>query len=374
MSDEFYRPTWVEINLDNVAHNIKQMNQKLSPNSKIFAVVKADGYGHGAVEVAITALNSGASALAVALLEEALELRKAGIDAPILVMGWISPQDAWIAAEHDIILTFFQEAWLNEAVTNLESKELKLHMKWDTGMGRIGVRTAEELKTLTEAVKMKPNIHLTGIYTHFATADEEGLGYFHEQQKRFQNLLAEFKMLWDSPVTIHIGNSAASIRFPDEMYAYIRLGIAMYGLYPSKVVRSEETINLKPAFSLYSRLIHVKNIPEDEKVSYGGTYITKEPEWIGTIPIGYADGWLRSLQGFEVLIEGERMPIVGRICMDQTMIKLDKEYPVGTKVTLIGKSLNEEIEMDEIADYLNTINYEIPCMISKRVPRVFKST
>ncbi|WP_404451204.1 alanine racemase [Virgibacillus necropolis] len=372
MSDIFYRATWAEINLDAVATNIKEMKQKLSPSSNIFAVVKANGYGHGAVEVAKTALNAGASALAVALLEEALELRQGGIKSAILVLGWVSPQDAKIAAENDITLTFFQEEWLTELQSQLFSKELKLHMKWDSGMGRIGVRTEEELKSIISAVKATENVRLKGVYTHFATADEADLTYFNEQQTRFKQLLYELKKLWDDPIDIHIGNSAASIRFPAEMYHYIRFGIAMYGLYPSNDVRNMKSIDLAPAFSLYSRLIHVKKVPENESISYGRTYVTDESEWIGTIPIGYADGWIRKLQGMEVLIEGKRLPIVGRICMDQTMIHLDKEYPIGTKVTLIGKSGNDEIEMDEIANYLDTINYEIPCMISERVPRVYK--
>ncbi|WP_430788638.1 alanine racemase [Virgibacillus flavescens] len=372
MSDGFYRPTWVEVDLDAIEHNIKQMKQMLSPNSNIFAVVKANGYGHGAVEIARTALRAGAEALAVALLEEALELRKAGIPAPILVLGWVAPEDASIAAEHDITLTFFQESWLKEVSSHLNSKELKLHMKWDTGMGRIGVRTVEELGSITQALKANTVIQLTGIYTHFATADEENLDYYYEQQRRFEQLLAEFNCMWDKPVDIHIGNSAASIRFPEKMHQYIRLGIAMYGLYPSEAVQNEKLINLRPAFSLFSRLIHVKEVPKNEYISYGATYVTQEREWIGTIPIGYADGWTRALQGMEVMIEGNRMPIVGRICMDQTMIRLDKEYPVGTRVTLIGKSLSAEITVDEIANYLNTINYEIPCMISDRIPRVFE--
>lgn len=374
MSDVFYRATWAEIDLDAVAYNIKQMKQKLSPDSNIFAVVKANGYGHGAVEVAKVALNAGASALAVALLEEALELRQAGIEAPILVLGWVSPKDANVAAHHDITLTFFQKEWVQELQSTMFSGVLKLHMKWDTGMGRIGVRTEEELQSLLVAVKSAKNVQLTGIYTHFATADETNLKYYYEQQARFNQLLGTFEKQWEKPVDIHTGNSAASIRFPSEMYHYIRFGIAMYGLYPSESVRKENRIDLKPAFSLYSRLIHVKKVEKNEFISYGATYVTDDFEWIGTIPLGYADGWIRKLQGMDVLIGGKRMSIVGRICMDQLMIRLDKEYPVGTKVTLIGKSGKDEIEMDEIANYVDTINYEIPCMISERIPRIYKKS
>lgn len=374
MSNMFYRPTWAEIDLDAVACNVKQMKQKLSSCTTIFAVVKANGYGHGAIEVAKAALDAGASALAVALLEEAVELREAGFKAPVLVLGWVSPQDAQIAAEQDITLTFFQKEWLKELQTDLFSQELKLHMKWDTGMGRLGIRTKEELQLLVKAVKGTRNIQMTGIYTHFATADEADLDYFHDQQAHFQQLIHVFETLWDGSVPIHIGNSAASIRFPSEMYQYIRFGIAMYGLYPSAAVRSEQAIDLKPAFSLYSRMVHVKKVEKETSISYGATYVTDKAEWIATLPIGYADGWIRKLQGMDVLVNGKRMPIVGRICMDQTMIRLDKEYPIGTKVTLIGKSGNNKIEMDEIANYLATINYEIPCMISERIPRLYKKS
>lgn len=371
MTDTFYRDTWVEIDLQAIGHNIKQMQKKLPDNSNIIAVVKADAYGHGSVQVAKKALEAGAKALAVAMLEEALQLRAASITAPILVFGWVSPKAALIASEHDITLTFFQQDWLQEVNRHTYEKDLKLHMKWDTGMGRIGVRTNEELKQIVYALNDNPSIYLTGVYTHFATADEADLTYFYEQKARFEKLLSLFRQIWPYQVDIHIGNSAAAIRLPHEMYDYIRFGISMYGLYPSKAVREEGHIDLKPAFSMHSKLIHVKKIAAGESISYGMTYTAESEEWIGTIPIGYGDGWIRKLQGASVLVDGNRVPIVGRVCMDQTMIRLDKEYPIGTKVTLIGAQNDAVISMDEIADYLNTINYEIPCMINNRVPRIY---
>lgn len=370
MTVTFYRDTWAEVNLDAIAYNIEQIKQKLPQYSNIIAVVKANAYGHGDVEVAKKALVSGASMLAVALLEEAIKLRNANIEAPILVFGRVSPKDTPLAAEYDITLTFFQKDWIRDVKKLSLEHQLKLHMKWDTGMGRVGLRTEEELREIVEELKGHPNISLTGIYTHFATADESDLTYFEMQQARFEQLLRVFNIIWTKPVAIHTGNSAASIRFPEHMQHYIRFGIAMYGLYPSDLIKSEHKINLAPAFYLHSRLIHTKKIAPGESISYGTTYTATKDEWIGTIPIGYADGWIRKLQGIEVLINGKRMYTVGRVCMDQTMIKLDKEYPVGTKVTLIGKQGNEEIELDEIASYLETINYEIPCMIASRVPRI----
>ncbi|MEN1970549.1 alanine racemase [Lentibacillus sp. N15] len=368
---ESFRGTWAKVNLDAIGHNVLQMRKKLPEATKIFAVVKADGYGHGAIEVAKRALKSGADALAVALLEEALELREAGITEPILVFGWVAPEDTPIAADHQLTLTFFQKEWIEQVKAYAFSQPLKLQMKWDTGMGRIGIRTEAELQELMEEMNDATNIRLTGVYTHFATADEKDLTYFAKQQAGFQALWQTFRKAWSTPVAVHVGNSAASIRFPDEMYHFVRFGIAMYGLYPSEVVKQEDQIELQQAFSLHSKLIHVKKIDAGESISYGATYTAKGAEWIGTIPIGYADGWIRKLQGFNVLVDGKRMPIVGRICMDQTMIRLDKAYPIGTQVTLIGKQGTQEITMDEVAAYLDTINYEIPCIISKRVPRIY---
>ena len=372
VTDGIFRDTWVEIDLNAIEYNIKRMRETLPQDTNIIAVIKADAYGHGSVPVARTALQSGAKMLAVALLEEALVLREAGIDAPILVFGWVAPEATPIAAEAAITLTFYQKEWLQEVNKLTFNKKLNLHMKWDTGMGRVGIRTENELKQVVDELNCNPSIYLTGVYTHFASADDTDLSYFNEQRARFEKLLTEFKRLWPHPIDVHIGNSAASLRLPKEMYDYIRFGISMYGLYPSKAVKQEENIALRPAFSMHSKLIHVKRVAAGESISYGGTYQTTTDEWIGTIPIGYGDGWLRKLQGFSVLIDGKPQQIVGRICMDQTMIRLDKDYPIGTKVTLIGKQDHAVIEMDDIADYLDTINYEIPCTINKRVPRIYK--
>ncbi|MGI8316513.1 alanine racemase [Halobacillus mangrovi] len=369
--ETFYRDSWVEVNLSAIEYNIKQLRQRLNPETKIYAVVKANAYGHGDERVAKKALESGADGLAVALLDEAVKLRNAGFTAPVLVMGWIRPEDAPVAAEKEIAVTVFQEEWLRMVDSSQLSKPLKLHMKWDTGMGRIGLRTTEEMDRILPLVKEQPSFKLEAVFTHFATADEVPLNYFEEQEKRFYKLLNHFERVWSGNVEFHIGNSAASMRFPDRMKQYVRFGISMYGLYPSGVVKEERPIDLKPAFSLQSRLVHVKRLEAQESISYGATYQTENDEWIGTIPLGYADGWIRKLQGMEVLVNGKRHPIVGRICMDQFMIKLDQEYPIGTKVTLIGKQGDEEVTTDEVANYLETINYEVPCMISNRVPRLF---
>lgn len=369
---ELHRYTWVEIDLEAIAYNIKQIKQKLPITSKVIAVVKADGYGHGSIPVAKKALTAGAEALAVALLEEAIELRKAQITAPILVLGWVPPESAVVAAELDITLTFFQQDWLDQVNSYTLAKPLKLHLKVDSGMGRIGIRSEKELYSILYALNKNKSIYLTGVYTHFATADEPESAYFLQQKERFEILLSKLKQHWAGELDIHIGNSASAIRLPEDMYDYIRFGIAMYGLYPSKAVKDKGEIDLKQAFSLHSNLVHVKQIESGDTVSYGCTYTANEKEWIGTIPIGYGDGWLRKMQGFSVLINGKRLPIVGRICMDQTMVRLDRAYPVGTRVTFIGRQDDTFIAMDEISEHAETINYEIPCVINKRIPRIYK--
>ncbi|GGA92685.1 alanine racemase [Ornithinibacillus halotolerans] len=371
MVDGMYRETWAEINLDAIKYNITQIKEKLPQDSNIIAVVKANAYGHGIVPVAKKALESGANALAVAILEEAIILRNSSITVPILVLGWVPAKYVPIAAKYQITLTVFRKDWLEEVKQLSLQRPVSVHIKLDTGMGRIGLRSDEELISILQEIDNNNDINLTGIFTHFATADEKDLEYFERQIKRLEELLDVFYKHWRSPVTVHIGNSAASVRFPEKMHNSIRFGISMYGLYPSKIVKEENNITLKPAFSLHSKLINVKKIAKGESVSYGRTYIASEDEWIGTIPIGYGDGWTRKLQGMSVLVNNRKMPIVGRICMDQMMIRLDKAYEIGTTVTLIGKQGNELIEIDDIADYLETINYEIPCMINERVPRFY---
>jgi alanine racemase len=368
--DNFYRDTWVEIDLDAIAYNVGELRKKLHPENKLIAVVKANGYGHGALQVARTALRSGANYLAVAFLDEAISLRKQGITAPILVLGASRPKDVMTAIKYKVTLTVYYKDWLEEAVQFLNKEaSLTIHLKLDTGMGRIGVRNEQEIQSIEELLVKHPNIVVEGIFTHFATADEKNSSYFESQIQRFKELLSYFTKL---PAIIHCSNSAASLLHPDLQYNAVRLGISMYGLTPSLEIEPDLPYPLQEAFSLRTKLVQVKKLNKGDKVSYGATYEAKEEEWIGTLPIGYADGWLRKLQGQEVLVEGIRAPIVGRICMDQCMIRLPFYLEPGTEITLIGKQRDAEISVNEIAAKLETINYEITCMISTRVPRVFK--
>ncbi|MFP7300432.1 alanine racemase [Neobacillus niacini] len=366
----FYRDTWAEVDLDYILANVTSVKKLLPPKVEIIAVVKANAYGHGDFKVAESALKAGATYLAVAFMDEAIALRNKGIEAPILVLGATRPEDAALAVKYNITITVFQIEWVKAALSHLpKNKVLPVHIKLDTGMGRIGIRTKEELEAIVQILTNDDRIEMEGIYTHFATADEVDLSYFEKQKEMFHELLSVLK---ERPKYIHCSNSAAALRFPETNFNAIRLGIAMYGLTPSPEIEHELPFPLNEAFSLRSRLVHVKKLRKGDKVSYGATYEAKDEEWIGTIPIGYADGWIRRLQGQEVLVEGKRVPIVGRICMDQCMVKLPHEVPAGTTVTLIGRQNDEFISVNEVARKLETINYEVPCIISTRVPRLYK--
>lgn len=371
MEQAFYRDTWAEIDLDAIFYNVQSMKQHVGSHVEVIAVVKANAYGHGDIQVAKTALEAGATRLAVAFLDEALALRKKGIslDVPILVLGATNPQYAPLAASQNIALTVFRADWFEQAIVYAPYEQpLNVHMKLDTGMGRLGAKTKEEVQQMIHAIEQHPSFILEGVYTHFATADEQNIDYFSFQYDTFLHML---EWLSIKPPLIHCANSAAGLRYPDRIFNAVRFGISMYGLAPSQEMKSLLPYPLKEAFSLHSRLTHVKKVKGGEKISYGATYGAETDEWIGTVPIGYADGWLRRMQHFSVLVDGKRAPIVGRVCMDQMMIRLPYELPVGTKVTLIGEQQGDRISVDDVAAHVNTINYEIPCTISYRVPRIF---
>ncbi|WP_035186021.1 alanine racemase [Alteribacter aurantiacus] len=373
-SQEFYRDTWAEVNLDAIEHNVKAIKQSLPNGVTYMAVVKANAYGHGAVEVAKTALQAGASYLGVAILDEALALRQAGIEAPILVLGYTRPSDVALAQKHALTLTVFQADWVKEAAPYLSKEKTKvnLHIKVDTGMGRLGLRSTEDGQLLLDQVKDHSELfHIEGVYTHFATADEVDRTYLDAQHERFTSFLNWLKSSFDFlPDYIHTGNSATALRYKEYAYTLVRVGISMYGLVPSEEVKDRLGVSLQQAFSLHSRITHVKQLQKGDGVSYGATYRASSEEWIATIPIGYADGWIRAnANGGEVLVNGKRAPIIGRVCMDQMMVLLEGEVPVGTKVTLIGSQGTDTISVDDVAKRLGTINYEIPCMIGYRVPK-----
>ncbi len=368
-----YRDTWVEINLDHIHHNVEQFRQHLPSTTNIMAVVKANAYGHGDRQVAETALGAGATSLAVAFLDEAIRLRQAGIKAPILVLGSTGARDAKVAVQYNISLTVHDIDWIGKAVEYLQEEKsaqpLNIHVKIDTGMGRLGIRSKQEMKEIEYILKHQSHIHLEGVFTHFSTADELDLRKTQKQLLKFNEILDSMEYL---PPFIHTSNSAAAMRYPEAYFNTVRLGISMYGLSPSPEIKDQLPVSLKPALSLYTKVKQIKKISKGDTVGYGATYVAEEPEWIATLPIGYADGWIRKLSGQSVLIKEKRAPIVGRICMDQCMVKLDQFVPEDTIVTLIGSDGDEMITADEIAQKLETINYEVVCQLSSRIPRVYK--
>lgn len=367
----FYRDTWVEVNLDAIEENVKNIVSLYPNHQEIYVALKANAYGHGYIEVAKQALKSGATRLLVAFIDEGIFLRKAGIDAPILVLGATRAQDINIAIKHNLTLTAYNVDWLEDITNYLsDSDVVTIHIKFDTGMGRLGLKTKAEWEKASTLLK-RSTINLEGMFTHFATADELDRSYFQQQLDRFYEMIEWVKDSGFSPTLIHCANSAAAV-LETGLFNTVRVGIIMYGLTPSLEMKSEIPFSLKPALSFYTKISHIKQLPANSGVSYGATYKTSDVEWIATLPVGYADGWLRDMQGFSVLVEGEKAEIVGRVCMDQCMIKLSKQYPVGTKVTLIGDSNDKIVSAEDVASHMNTINYEVTCLINNRVPRVYK--
>ena len=359
---EYYRDTWAEIDLDAIAYNVKQI-KKLHPTKEIFAVVKANGYGHGDAEVSKVAIEAGVSCLAVSGLDEALRLRQSGIEVPILVLGMTRLKDVSLAAENNISLTAHDEVWINHLVSLPLEKKIKVHLKIDSGMHRLGLMDANQIQTNFNLLKTAPMVEVEGIFTHMATADcdKEYLDY---QIQNFKHLISNLDL--SGVKYVHLENTATLLQKEFDFDHAIRLGIGLYGVNPDAEFIPID-FALKPALKLLSNLVQVKQIKKGDKVGYGSTYEAKNDEWIGVVPIGYADGWIRSHQGRCVIVEGYECEIVGRVCMDQMMIRLPKKFPMGTKVTLIGDGM----PVERVAKEIGTISYEILCLISDRVPRVY---
>lgn len=366
MIASFTRPTQACIDLKAIQTNIATIQASLDKEVKTFAVVKANAYGHGAVAVA-KAVEHQVDGFCVSNLDEALELRQAGITGFILILGVIMPEQVAQAIAHDLTITVASLDWLNLAQSQqIDLSGLTCHIKVDTGMGRIGLTSAQDVNAVMAGLS-RHGAKVTGIFTHFATADEKDATYFEKQLARFKQVLAGLDTV---PDLVHASNSATSLWHKETVFNAVRLGIAIYGLNPSGQVL-DLPCDLKPALRLTSQLVHVKAVAKGDHIGYGKTYQAGEEEWIGTLPIGYADGWIRQLQGFEVLVDGQACAIVGRVSMDQITIQLPRHYALGTPVVLIGQSGNTCVTATDIANYTGTINYEVLCLISDRVPRVY---
>ncbi len=368
------RPVWAEIDLDNLAHNMQEI-KRLSKSKEIIATVKADAYGHGALDIAPTLLANGATRLAVAVVNEAVELRRGGIDCPIMVLGFTPDSLIDSILKYDIEQTVYTYD-LAEKISKMaieKNKIAKIHIALDTGMGRIGF-TPEE-KSLNQVYKISklPNIIIEGLFSHFSTADAYDKSYTNMQFEKFNWFYDKLKEKGVKINIRHIANSAAIIDLPETHLEGVRPGIILYGYYPSEEV-SKDKIKLKPVMTLKTNIVHLKEMDQGQYISYGRAFQTRRPSIIATLPVGYADGYTRLLfNKAKVIINGSFAPVVGRICMDQCMVDVTDigEVKVGDEVILMGEYKNLKMTADEIAELLGTINYEITCMISKRVPRVY---
>jgi alanine racemase len=367
---------WAEINLDNIAHNVREIRKIVNKRAEVMGVVKADAYGHGVMEVTRTLLDNGVSRLAVSMLDEAIQLRRNGIDIPILILSYTDPVRAEDIINYNVTQTVFShdlaEA-LSDAAVRLGHK-VKVHIKIDTGMTRVGFMPGYNAVKNVVSISKLPGIIIEGLFTHFASADEKDKSYSYMQLERFMSICTELQRIGIHIPIKHVANSAAIIEFPEMHLDMVRPGIILYGYYPSSEVNKHKLL-LKPAMTLKANVILVKEVENNTSVSYGRVFTTKRRSRIATIPIGYADGYSRLLTGkANVLINGELAPVVGTICMDQCMVDItdiDGNVKVGDEVVLFGKQMEKEIKVEELANLIGTINYEIISVVGKRIPRVY---
>jgi len=370
---EYYR-IHAEINLDNICDNIKETRKIIDKDTKIMGIIKADGYGHGAVPVA-KVLDSLVDAYGISIVEEGVELREAGITKPILILGYAPKEMYDIMIEHDLmpaVCDYSMAEKMSAKAVEL-GKVLKIHIKLDTGMSRIGFRPGEEsLRTIVEISKL-PNMEIEGIFSHFAKADEVDKSFSKEQFRVFMEMADAIEAAGVPLPVKHISNSAGIIELPEANLDMVRSGISTYGLYPSEDVQKEK-LPLKPAMSLYAYVTMVKELEAGVPVGYGGTYVTTGRTKVATIPAGYGDGYPRALsnQG-RVIIHGQYAPIIGRVCMDQFMVDVTHidEVQTGDRAVLVGKEGDKEITLEEIGNMSASFNYEAACDVGKRVPRVY---
>lgn len=371
-----YSRVYAKIDLDAVAWNMEQMKKNLKEGTEMVAVIKTDGYGHGAVQVA-SMLESYdyVWGYAVATLDEAVVLRAAEIQKPILVLGCIFPDQYWEMLKYEIRMNVYTKE-MAEAISALaveKGEQAYVHIKLDTGMARLGFSaeesSIEEIKEIAEL----PNLVLEGVFTHFAKADEEDKTFTMMQLEKFEWMTQRLEEEGVTFPYVHASNSAGIIDVRRADYNLVRAGIAIYGLYPSEEV-DKEKVQLKPALSLKSHIAFVKAIPAGTPVSYGGDFVSEHQMRIATIPIGYGDGYPRSLSdtGY-VLIRGKKAPIIGRICMDQFMVDVSDipEVKFGDKVTLIGRDQEEYLPVEKLSELSGRFNYEFVCDLGKRIPRVY---
>ncbi len=363
------RATRAIIDLGAISHNVAAIRKKIGDQRGLMAVVKADGYGHGAVEVSRTALRNGADSLAVALPEEGQHLREAGIEAPILVLGLIQPEEAWKVVDSRLDQTVSSIALLEalDREAGSASIQVNVHVKVETGLGRIGLEPHEVVLFLRRA-KSYRNLKVAGLFSHFSAADERDKTFARHQLQLFEQTIREIQHAGIELPQRHMANSAATLDLPESYYDLVRPGLIIYGLYPSTEV--SHSIEVKPAMTLKTKVCYLKTVPQGTPISYGRTFVTRKQTRVATLPLGYGDGYKRALADKgEVLIKGRRAPVIGRICMDMCMIDVSDvpDVKAGDEAIVFG----QEPTADELAAKIGTINYEVVTTVGKRVPRVY---
>lgn len=373
--DYIVNRSWVEIDLNALAENLRSIRSLIRRNCEIMAVVKADGYGHGALQIAPLLLSCGASRLAVSLLDEAIHLRENGITAPILILSYTDPRRAEEIIRYNVTQTVY--SWdlihaLNEAGRKT-GRKADVHIKIDTGMSRIGFVSGFNSVHEAQAICALPNIVVEGIFTHFATADEADDHYLRLQFSRFMSICRELEKQGIYIPIKHCCNSAATLRYPEMHLDMVRTGLVMYGFLPDNCAGFATAV--RPAMTLKSSVIHLKRLPAGVSVGYGRRYTTSTETTVATVPIGYADGYSRIMGNRAwALVRGTRVPVIGNICMDACMLDVSAvaaSVQVGDEVILAGEQGGERVTFEELAAWSNTITYEMICIIGKRVPRVY---
>ncbi|AKA69113.1 alanine racemase [Clostridium scatologenes] len=369
-----YRPVWVEIDLDNLAYNMKNIRDK-SMTKEIFGIVKADAYGHGSLEVSKVLLKNGATRLSVAVLSEGIELRKKGITCPINILG-VTPETLFSdIIDYDlepVVFSYNYAKSLSECAKN-KNKTVRVHLAVDTGMGRIGFLPTKA--SVEEAAKISKlsNIKIEGIFSHFSTADEKDKKYSYLQFNKYKLFISELEEKGLNIEIKDICNSAAIMEMPEAYCDGVRPGIILYGYYPSDEV-DKSKLDIKPVMTWKANIVHLKVLNEGQYVGYGRKFKTERKSIIATLPVGYADGYTRMLSGkAKVIINGKFAPVVGNICMDQCMVDVTdiEDVKIGDEVILMGRQNNSKFDADDMAKILGTIKNEVLCMVSKRVPRVY---
>lgn len=365
------RPTYVVVDLSAIQHNLRRMEQ--ITHTPVMAVVKANAYGHGALEVSRAAVEAGVKWLGVAFASEGIALRQAGLTANILVLGYTPPHLASEAIENDLSLTVYDLDIASACADAARAmkRRVRLHVKVDTGMGRLGVMP-DEAASLVKSLELWNGVLVEGLFTHFATADESDQSFALEQLRRFLHVVEPLLSVGRDPKLIHVANSAAALALPEARFDLVRIGIAMYGLHPSPDVPVPP--DFIPALEWKSTVAQVKTLPPGTPVSYGREYVTKGRERIAVIPVGYADGFRRFPKNVaQVIVGGQRVPVVGRVCMDQMMANVSEvdDVKMGDEVVLIGKQGGAQITAEDAAAWWGTINYDVTSGIMARVPRVY---